>query len=68
MFDLESKLLALVENYGLMLLLEQNDIAEEFVIKMLVLEGLIDTGDYFNLDAELEEWKRMSNDYCHLQG
>jgi hypothetical protein len=59
MFDLESKLLALVENYGLMLLLEQNDIAEEFVIKMLVLEGLIDTGDYFNLDAELEEWKRI---------
>jgi|TARA_R110000772_G_scaffold120967_2_gene227295 hypothetical protein len=59
MFDLESKLLALVENYGLMLLLEQNDIAEEFVIKMLVLEGLIDTGDYFNLDAELEEWKRV---------
>jgi hypothetical protein len=59
MFDLESKLLALVENYGLMLLLEQNDIAEEFVIKMLVLEGLIDTGNYFNLDAELEEWKRI---------
>lgn len=59
MFDFESKLLALVENYGLMLLLEQNDIAEEFVIKMLVLEGLIDTGDYFNLDAELEEWKRI---------
>ena len=59
MFDLESKLLALVENYGLMLLLEQNDIAEEFVIKMLVLEGLIDTGDYFNLDAELEECKRV---------
>ena len=59
MFDFESKLLALVENYGLMLLLEQNDIAEEFVIKMLVLEGLIDTGDYFNLDAELEEWKRV---------
>ena len=59
MFYLESKLLALVENYGLMLLLEQNDIAEEFVIKMLVLEGLIDTGDYFNLDAELEEWKRV---------
>ena len=59
MFDLESKLLALVENYGLMLLLEQNDIAEEFVIKMLVLEGLIDTGNYFNLDAELEELKRV---------
>jgi hypothetical protein len=59
MFDLESKITALFENYGLMLLLEQNDISEEFVIKMLVLEGLIDTKDYFNLDAELEEWKRI---------
>lgn len=59
MFDLESKITALFENYGLTLLLEQNDISEEFVIKMLVLEGLISTNDYFNLDAELEEWKRI---------
>jgi|TARA_R110000868_G_scaffold5256_3_gene32243 hypothetical protein len=59
MFDLESKITALFENYGLMLLLEQNDISEEFVIKMLVLEGLISTNDYFNLDAEIEEWKRI---------
>ena len=59
MFDLESKITALFENYGLMLLFEQNDISEEFVIKMLVLEGLISTNDYFNLDAEIEEWKRI---------
>jgi hypothetical protein len=59
MLDLESKIEALVENYGLMLLLEQNDISEEFVVKFLVLEGLIDTVDYFNFDAEIAEWKRI---------
>ena len=59
MLDLESKIEALVENYGLMLLLEQNDISEEFVVKFLVLEGLIDTVDYFNFDAEIAEWKKI---------
>jgi hypothetical protein len=59
MFDLESKIRELADNYGLMLLLEQNDISEMFVIKYLVLEGFIDVDDYFNLDAELKEWKRV---------
>lgn len=59
MFDLESKLKALVENYGLALLLEQNDISEYVVVLFLVEEGYIDLEDYFNLDAELEEWKRI---------
>jgi hypothetical protein len=59
MFDLESKIRELVDNYGLTLLLEQNDISERFVIKYLVLEGFIDVDDYFNLDAELAEWKRV---------
>ena len=59
MLDLESKIEALVENYGLMLLLEQNDISEEFVVKFLVLEGLIDTVDYFNFDAEIADWNRI---------
>jgi len=58
MFDMESKLNALLENYGLSLLLEQNDISEYIVILFLVEEGYIDLSDYFNLDAELEEWKR----------
>ena len=59
MFDLESKLKALVENYGLALLLEQNDISEYVVVLFLVEEGYIDLEDYFNLDADLEEWKRI---------
>ena len=59
MFDLESKLRALVDNYGLALLLEQNDISEYVVVLFLVEEGYIDLEDYFNLDAELEEWKRI---------
>lgn len=59
MFDYESKLRALVENYGLLLLLEQNDISEEKVIEWLIDERLIDLEDYFNMDAELEHWKEL---------
>ena len=59
MFDYESKLSALVENYGLLLLLEQNDISEEKVVEWLVDERLIDLEDYFNMDAELEHWKEL---------
>jgi hypothetical protein len=59
MFDYDSKLRALVENYGLALLLEQNDISEERVIEWLVDEKLIDLEDYFNMDAELEHWKEL---------
>jgi hypothetical protein len=58
MFDFESKLRALVENYGLMLLLEQNEITEEFIIRFLVDENLIDFDDYINVDEEMQEWKR----------
>lgn len=59
MFDYESKLRALVENYGLSLLLEQNDITEERVIEWLIDERLIDLEDYFNMDAELDHWKEL---------
>jgi hypothetical protein len=59
MFGLENKLNALIENYGLALLLEQNDVSDYVVVLFLVEEGYIDLADYFNLDAELEEWKRI---------
>ena len=59
MFDYDSKLRALVENYGLLLLLEQNDITEERVIEWLIDERLIDLEDYFNNDAEMEHWKEL---------
>lgn len=57
MFDLQSKITALAENYGLILLLEQNDISETLVIAYLIDEGLIDIDDYFNFDAEQRWWK-----------
>jgi hypothetical protein len=56
-FDLESKIQALTDNYGLMELLAQNDIAEEFVIRFLVDEGMLDLEDIFNTDAEMEYWE-----------
>jgi glyoxylate carboligase len=59
MLDEESKIIALAENYDLQFLLEENDIRSTFVIKYLVEEGLIDLEDYFNLDAEIEEWRRL---------
>jgi hypothetical protein len=59
MFGLENKLNALIENYGLALLLEQNDVSDYVVVLFLVEEGYIDLADYFNLDAELKEWKRI---------
>ncbi len=59
MFDLESQLQALADNYGLAYLLEQNEITELFVIRFLVEEGMIDLRDYFNTDAEYEHWKEM---------
>jgi len=58
-FDFDSKLKALVENYGLMILLEQNDITEEFVVKLLIEEGLINFDDYINVDEEMEHWKEL---------
>ena len=59
MFDFESKLRALVENYGLAYLLEDNEITEEFVIKFLIEERMISFVDYFNTDAEMQYWKEM---------
>lgn len=59
MFDFASKIAALANNYGLETLLEQSEISEEAVIRLLVEEGLIDFEDYFNLDAEYEAWERM---------
>lgn len=59
MFDLDSRIEALVDNYGLALLLEMADITEEKIIRYLVDEGLIDLDDYFNTDAEMELWKEQ---------
>lgn len=62
MLDQESKIVALIENYGVVLLLEQNDVSEYVVVKFLVEEGLLDLDDYFNFDSEIEEWEKNEND------
>lgn len=59
MFDYSSKIAALANNYGLEVLIEQNEISEETIIRLLVDEGLIDFEDYFFLDVEYEIWERM---------
>ena len=59
MFDFESKINALVENYGLSLILEQKEISEFHVIKLLVENDLIDLDDYINLDNEYKAWKKQ---------
>lgn len=59
MFDFESKLDALADNYGIELILEQNDITPQLVIKFLIDEKLIDLDDYFNTDNEMETWKEL---------
>lgn len=59
MFDYDSKLIALVQNYGLAYLMEENEISEEYVVRFLVDEGLIDFDDYFNVDAEMQHWKEL---------
>lgn len=60
MFTLDNKIEALVENYGIVLLLEQNEIAEGTVVRFLIDEGLIDLDDYFNLDAEYNWWEEQT--------
>lgn len=59
MLDYSSKIAALANNYGLKLLIEQNEISEETIIRLLVDEGLIDFDDYFFLDVEYKLWERM---------
>jgi hypothetical protein len=59
MFDFESKLNALVDNYGLGLLVKQSDIEERVLVKFMIDEGYLDLDDYFFLDVEMEEWERM---------
>lgn len=59
MLDEESKIRALADNYDLDFLLEESDVRVMHVIKYLVDEGFLDLDDYFNFDAELEEWRRL---------
>ena len=55
MFDLESKIRTLAQDFDLDWLLEENDISVEHVIRLLVDEGLIDPREYVDTTNEEEE-------------
>jgi len=43
----------LVEDFGLDVILEQNDIEPWQIVKLLHMQGLLDLGDYFYDELEL---------------
>jgi hypothetical protein len=49
------KLTMLLDSYGFDKLLENSDVLPEKALEVLILEGLIDLDDYFNVDGELDE-------------
>lgn len=53
---LEDKAFILARDFGLELLLEQNDIEEEKVVLVLIELGLIDLDEYFYKDTEEAIW------------
>lgn len=55
MIDFHDKLEVLTEDYGVELLLEQNEINPYFVVRWLVEEGLIDLDMYFEDHYDEEE-------------
>lgn len=55
MFDLESKIRTLAQDFDLLWLLEENDIAVEHVIRLLIDEGLIDPNEHVDTTNEEEE-------------
>lgn len=61
MFDFESKIRTLAQDFDFEWLLEENDISLEHVIKLLVDEGLIDPNEYVdttNEEEEIERWEQ----------
>lgn len=55
MFDLDSKIRTLSQDFDLEWLLEDSDISVEHVIRMLVDEGLLDPNEYVDTTNEEEE-------------
>jgi len=61
MFDLDSKIRTLAQDFDFEWLLEENDISLEHVIRLLVDEGLLDPNEYVdttNEEAEIERWEQ----------
>lgn len=54
---LEDKATILARDFGLEILLEQNDITEEKVVEILIELGLIDLDEYFYKDTDQAIWE-----------
>ena len=67
MFDYESKLDTLAEDFDLIWLLEENDISIRHVIKLLVEEGLIDPNKYIE-SFPLQRSEQKSRSAARLSG
>lgn len=59
MFDLESKINVLAEDYGLEALIEILDITPYAVVNSLIQTGLLDTDEIIRLTEELEWWEGL---------
>lgn len=59
MFDMESKINALAEDFGLESLIEILDLTPYCVVKALVESGVIDTDEVIRMTEELDWWKEL---------
>jgi len=58
-FDLESKINVLAEDFGLECLVEMLDLTPYAVVQSLVQTGLLDTDEIIRLTEELEWWEGL---------
>lgn len=54
MFDYKGQIDLMINSYGLLQLLDMNDITEDTVLELLVERGDIDLGDYFYQDMPID--------------
>jgi len=59
MFDLESKINVLAEDFGLESLVEMLDLTPYAVVESLIQTGLLDTDEIIRLTEELEWWEGL---------
>lgn len=59
MFDLESKINALADDYGIDALIEMFDLTPYAVVKCLIQAGLIDPDEIIRQTEEMDWWKEL---------
>lgn len=59
MFDLESKINALAEDYGIEAIMEMLDLTPYAVVKSLVDSGVVDPDEIIRQTEEMDWWKEL---------